>query len=337
MMEGIIPACGASAPVEIVSNPAFVSSGSAMKDLLTPERILLGSRKTEQALAAVDIVASLYNWVPADKIFRIETWSSELAKLMTNAFLAQRISSINAVAAVCEATGAEVGEVSEIVGLDSRISSKFLQPSVGFGGQALTRILVLVYMCETLGLSDAALYWQKVIDINNYSKKKFARNMISQMFNTVQKKKIAIYGFTFKANTTDTRASAAIDVCRELLTERAELYIYDPKATGEQIMSELRNDADKHFRLNPKNRPDVDSLVTIVTDPLEACKDAHAIAILTEWEEFASYDYKAMYDTMKRPACIFDGRRVLNPVELTEIGYSVYQIGAGHDGLGKKE
>jgi len=335
MLTEILPACGASCPIEVISNPAFISSGTAVKDLLEPERILLGSGDSAQASEAVEIVASLYGkWVPNERILRTTTWSSELSKLVTNAYLAQRISSINAVAAVCEATGAEVGEVAEIVGMDSRISSKFLQPSVGFGGQALTRIMVLVYMCETLNLHDAAAYWQSVIDINEYSKTKFARTMISQMFNTVARKKIAILGFTFKKDTTDTRESAAISVCRELLKERAILSVYDPLASPEQILGELRRDAEKYYSSNPGDMPNVDELVTVVTDAPTACEGAHAIAIMTDWDEFKTIDYSAIYETMQRPANIFDGRRMIDVAALKAIGYHAYQIGAGANGNG---
>jgi len=335
MLSDIIPCCGATAPIEVVSNPAFMSSGTALRDLMDPERILLGGASSPQGQQAIAAVASLYTeWVPAERIIRTQTWSAELAKLSTNAFIAQRISSINAVAAVCEATGAEVGEVSEIVGMDSRISSKFLQPSVGFGGQALTRILVLVYMCESLGLHDAAKYWQSVIDINEYSKKKFARTMISRMFNTVSRKKIAILGFAFKANTTDTRESAAIAVCRELLAERATICIYDPKANKAAILKELTSDADKLYERDPSNKPDLEALVTVAPDAASACDGAHAIAILTEWEEFKTLDYAALYSTMVRPAYVFDGRRVVDCAKLAGIGFSVYQVGAGTDGAG---
>jgi len=325
-------------PVEVVSNPVFLSSGTALSDTLEGDRILLGGGRSAEALEACDLVASLYRkWVPEERILKTETWSSELAKLITNAMLAQRISSINAVAAVCEATGAEVGEVSEIVGMDSRINDKFLQPSVGFGGQALTKILMLTYMCESLGLEGAAQYWQSVIDINEYSKKKFSRTMISAMFNTVQRKKIAILGFTFKANTTDTRESAAIAVCRELLTERAELTIYDPLADAGQIMHELRKDVDVSYSLNVKDKPNIDELVTVETDVYKACEGAHAIAILTEHDMFRDLDFAQMYSTMQRPAHVFDGRRVINCAAMRTIGFSVYQIGAGAAGCGDPE
>ena len=310
-----------------------------MQDLSAPERILLGSAQTPSAEAAVEKVASIYrHWVPEEKIIRTLTWSTELAKLVTNAMLAQRVSSINAVAAVCEATGAEVGEVAGIVGMDSRISPKFLVPSVGFGGQALTRINVLVYLAESLNLTEAALYWQSVVDVNEYSKKRFARNMISNMFNTVQRKKIAVLGFTFKANTSETRASPAIDICMHLLTERAQLHIYDPKASKEAIIGELERSAQASFKgKEAKNRPDIASLVTVESTVEAACDCAHAIAILTEWEEFKGLDYAALYGTMQRPAHIFDGRRVIDCDALRKIGFAVYQIGAGADGLGQKQ
>jgi len=338
MLAEIIPCCGATCPVEVISNPAFISSGTAIQDLTEPDRVLLGSihPTSSYGLEAAKIIASLWRtWVPEERIHETSAWSSELAKLVTNAMLAQRVSSINAVAAVCEATGAQVGEVSEIVGMDSRITSKFLQPSVGFGGQALTRIRVLIYMCTSVNLPEAAAYWQSVMDINEYSKKKFARTMISQMFNTVSHKKICILGFAFKKDTTDCRESAAIAVCRELLTERATLSIYDPMASSESIMSQLRQDALEIYRSRPKEMPDIDALVTIESDPYAACFEAHAIAILTEWEEFKTYDYKAMYSTMQRPAHIFDGRRILDCKAMSEIGFSMYQIGAGHNGQGE--
>ena len=312
--------------VEVLSNPEFLAEGTAVRDLEAPDRVLIGGRQTERGLAAVELLAKVYrSWVPAERVKTTNVWSAELAKLIANAMLAQRVSSINTVAQICEATGADVGEVSMIVGMDSRIGSKFLQPSVGFGGSCFQKdILNLIYICESKGLHEVAEYWLQVIKINDLQRKRFSKTIISSMYNTVQKKKIAMFGFAFKKDTGDTRETASIYVGRDLLEERAQLSIYDPEVSKEQMMADLKECVDDTIKENP---PSVDDLVTYETDPYEAAKGAHAIIICTEWDEFKEFDYQKMYDSMMRPAFIFDGRRILKKDELEKIGFSTYIIG----------
>jgi UDPglucose 6-dehydrogenase len=262
------------------------------------------------------------HWVPREQILTTNLWSSELSKLTANAFLAQRISSINSISALCETTGADVNEVSKAIGMDKRIGSRFLQASVGFGGSCFQKdILNLVYLCESFGLPEVAAYWNQVVVMNDYQKKRFALNMIQKMFNTISGKKIALMGFAFKKNTGDTRESASIFVSKYLLQERAKLSIYDPKVEGEQI----RHDFDEYAVLEDGVK--FDDLVTIENDPYVACEGAHAIAIMTEWDEFKTYDYEKIYKSMSKPAFIFDGRNIVDTAALRDIGFEVYAIG----------
>jgi UDPglucose 6-dehydrogenase len=217
----------------ILSNPEFLAEGTAIDNLMNPDRVLIGGEETPDGELAVQALSEIYqNWVPKEKILTTNTWSSELSKLAANAMLAQRISSINSLSAVCESTGADISEVSRAIGLDSRIGSKFLQASVGFGGSCFQKdLLNLVYICENLNLPDVARYWQQVIDMNEYQKNRFSHKIVESLFNTVSDKKIAIFGFAFKKNTGDTRETPAITVCKVLLDEEAKLNIYDPKVS----------------------------------------------------------------------------------------------------------
>jgi len=262
------------------------------------------------------------HWVPADRIICTNLWSSELSKLVANAFLAQRISSINSISELCEATGADVQEVGKAIGKDARIGSRFLNASVGFGGSCFQKdILNLVYLCESFGLKEIAEYWDGVVKINNHQKARFAQKMIKKMFNTVSGKKIVLFGFAFKKDTGDTRETAAVFIAKHLLDDHANIVIYDPKVEYEQI----EFDFSYYNALTPGK--DFKDCVTIATDPYEAVKDAHAIAIMTEWEEFKSYDYKKIYDSMAKPAFAFDGRLILDHDKLVQIGFDVYAIG----------
>jgi len=262
------------------------------------------------------------HWISAERILTTNLWSSELSKLVANAFLAQRISSINSISALCETTGADVSEVSKAVGTDTRIGSKFLQASVGFGGSCFQKdILNLVYLCESFGLTEVAEYWNQVVKINEYQKRRFACRIISQMFNTISGKKICILGFAFKKNTGDTRESPALGVCKYLLAERAQISIFDPKVAPEQVRADFAE-----YDIMPEG-VGFDSLVTLETDPYMAAADAHAIAVMTEWDCFRDYDYSRMYRSMKKPAFVFDGRNILDHVKLQEIGFGVYAIG----------
>ncbi|ADE54586.1 UDP-glucose 6-dehydrogenase [Coraliomargarita akajimensis] len=303
---------------QILSNPEFLAEGTAIADLENPDRVLIGGEETPEGQAAIQKLVDVYaSWVPRENILTTNVWSSELSKLTANAFLAQRISSINAISALCEETGANVDEVAHAIGTDSRIGPKFLKSSVGFGGSCFQKdILNLVYLCEHFGLPDVARYWYGVVEMNDYQKHRFARRVVSTMFNTVSDKKLAVLGFAFKKDTNDTRESAAIYVCQDLIEEQANVAIYDPKVPAEQVYRDLGVDSD-------------DSRVTICTDAYEAAKDAHGILILTEWDEFKALDYKKIYDGMNLPAFLFDGRNLLDLKELREIGFQARGIGQG--------
>ncbi|CAG9855213.1 unnamed protein product [Phyllotreta striolata] len=308
---------------QILSNPEFLAEGTAVTDLLSADRVLIGGEDTKEGRAAVEELCSIYeHWIPRTKIVTMNTWSSELSKLAANAMLAQRISSINSLSAVCEATGADVSEVARAVGLDSRIGSKFLQSSVGFGGSCFQKdILNLVYICECLNLPEVAAYWQQVIDMNEYQKHRFTTKIVESCFNTLSGKKICILGFAFKKNTGDTRESPAIHVAKTLLDEGASIKIYDPKVDKEQIDEDLTN---PYVCENPE---DFRKRIAIYTDPYAASNGCHAIVVCTEWDEFIHLDYKKIYGNMMKPAYIFDGRKILDHQALINMGYHVQTIG----------
>lgn len=298
---------------EVLSNPEFLAEGTAVRDLRDPDRVLIGSRETETGLAAREEVVKIYaNWVSREKIITSNVWSAELSKLVANAFLAQRISSINSMSALCEKTKADINEVAKAIGMDSRIGSKFLRPSVGFGGSCFKKdIMNLVYICDHYGLEEVARYWESVIKINEYQERRFVKTMIKVMFNTVAGKKIAVFGFAFKKDTGDTRESPAIYVSRMLLSEKAHVVVTDPKAMGNAKL----------------DIPEEKGVMEYVDDPYRAAEGAHAVAILTEWDEFAGLDYQRIFDKMEKPAFIFDGRDILDHKKLFEIGFSVFPIG----------
>lgn len=312
-MERILNAAPEGPRFDVVSNPEFLAEGTAVRDLESPDRVLVGSRETPEGIRARKAVVEIYaNWVPGDRILESNIWSSELSKLTANAFLAQRISSINSISALCEKTNAVVDEVAYAIGKDSRIGSKFLKASVGFGGSCFKKdILNLVYICENYGLDEVARYWESVVRINEWQEKRFVRNMLSNLFNTAAGKRIALFGFAFKANTGDTRESPAIEVARGLLEERAVLVITDPKAL-ENARAVLEG---------------VDGNVSFEEDPYQAAEGAHAIALLTEWDLYRSLDYERIFRTMVQPAFIFDGRNILDHEKLHEIGFNVFAIG----------
>jgi UDPglucose 6-dehydrogenase len=317
-IKRILDASGDSCRFQVLSNPEFLAEGTAMEDLEQPDRVLIGGETTPEGNAAVQALVDVYaRWVPREKILTTNLWSSELSKLTANAFLAQRISSINAISALCEATGADVDEVAFAIGKDSRIGPKFLKSSVGFGGSCFQKdILNLVYLCNHFGLPEVAAYWESVVDMNDYQKRRFSRRIVSTLFNTVSGKKIAIFGFAFKKDTNDTRESAAIYVCKDLLEEGAELAIFDPKVSAEQINSDLG--------LNPAA-----DKVTIHRDPYEAAKEAHAIALLTEWDVLrtGNTDYTRIYESMEKPAFFFDGRNLTDLDAMRAIGFEAHGIG----------
>ncbi|KAH7652383.1 UDP-glucose 6-dehydrogenase eukaryotic type protein [Dioscorea alata] len=316
---------------QILSNPEFLAEGTAIQDLFYPDRVLIGGRETPGGQKAIETLKKVYsNWVPEDRIITTNLWSAELSKLAANAFLAQRISSVNAISAMCEATGADVTEVAYAVGKDTRIGPKFLNASVGFGGSCFQKdILNLVYICECNGLPEVAHYWKQVVTINDYQKTRFVNRVVASMFNAVSGKKIAILGFAFKKDTGDTRETPAIDVCKGLLGDKAKISIYDPQVTEDQIKRDLtmnKFDWDHPIHLQPMS-PSAVKQVTVTWDAYEATKGAHGICILTEWDEFKQLDYKKIYDNMQKPAFLFDGRNVVDPEKLREIGFIVYSIG----------
>ena len=298
---------------EVLSNPEFLAEGSAVRDLEFPDRVLVGSRQTESGLKARTQLVEIYsNWVPREKIIESNVWSSELSKLTANAFLAQKISSINSISALCEKTGADVSEISRAIGADSRIGDKFLNASIGFGGSCFKKdILNLVYICESLGLNEVASYWEGVIKINDYQETRFVKKMLSSMFNTLAGKKIALFGFAFKANTGDTRETPAYYVARQLLEERASLSISDPKAIPNAKIDLMDFVDDIRF----------------TEDPYEAAKNADAVVVMTEWDLYKTLDYQKIFDSMRKPAFVFDGRNILDHNELIKIGFEVHAIG----------
>jgi UDPglucose 6-dehydrogenase len=312
-MERILTSTNNDLCFDVVSNPEFLAEGTAIKDLEDPDRVLIGSRETPSGLKARDELVEIYsNWVPEDRIITSSIWSSELSKLVSNAFLAQKISSINSISALCEKADADITEVSRAVGTDSRLGSKFLNASVGFGGSCFKKdILNLVYLCRYYGLKEVARYWEGVVGINEYQKERFVLNMMSSMFNTLAGKKICLLGFAFKANTGDTRESPAIFISKRLLEEMAELVITDPKA-----LENAKTDLDG-----------VDGKVSYIEDPYEASAGCDAIAVMTEWDIFAHLDFEKIYRSMVKPAFIFDGRNILDRKKLFEIGFNVFPIG----------
>ena len=316
-IKEILAANARGVKFEVLSNPEFLAEGTAVADLQMPDRVLIGGERTPGGDAAVKALADVYGrWVPRDRIITTNLWSSELSKLVANAFLAQRISSINSISALCEATGADVDEVANAIGKDSRIGPKFLKASVGFGGSCFQKdILNLVYLCDHFGLPEVATYWESVVKMNDWQKRRFATKIVRVLFNSVSEKKIAVLGFAFKKDTNDTRESAAISVCRDLLAEQARVVVYDPKVPADEIRRDILGTGKEDPRL------------TVVSDPYEAAKDAHAVAIVTEWDEFKKLDYTKIFESMVKPAAIFDGRNILNLDQLKQIGFRTYGIG----------
>lgn len=307
---------------QVLSNPEFLAEGTAVSDLLNPDRVLIGGSEEEGGQAAVRALVEIYaRWVDRSKILTTNIWSSELSKLTANAFLAQRVSSINAISALCEKSGADVDEIARAIGMDSRIGPKFLKASVGFGGSCFQKdILNLVYIARSYGLTEVAGYWEQVISMNDYQKRRFAENIVNRLFNTVSGKKIAIMGWAFKKDTNDTRESAAIYVADYLLNEQAELWVYDPKVKAERVYADLDY-------LNTRGEDENRKLVKVVRDPYEAMQGAHAVAVLTEWDEFKAYDWQRVYDYMKKPAFLFDGRNILDRNKVKALGFEFEAIG----------
>ncbi|HPJ45841.1 MAG TPA: UDP-glucose 6-dehydrogenase [Tenuifilaceae bacterium] len=321
-VKTILSETGNGVNFQVLSNPEFLAEGTAVQDLLEPDRVLIGGDQTPEGLKAIEALTSVYaSWVPRERIIQTRLWSSELSKLTANAFLAQRISSINSISALCEATGADVDEVAFAIGSDSRIGSKFLKSSVGFGGSCFQKdILNLVYLCEHFNLPEVAAYWEQVIIMNDYQKKRFANSIIHTLFNTVSGKKIAMLGWAFKKDTNDTRESAAIYVSDHLMNDKARITVYDPKVPAKSMYDDLDY-------LQTRSSDENHELLAVVDDAYEACKDAHAVAVITEWDEFKTLDWQRIYDSMMKPAFVFDGRNILDHQELTKIGFKVKAIG----------
>jgi UDPglucose 6-dehydrogenase len=316
-MLTILRANSRNGTFQVLSNPEFLAEGTAIADLQKPDRILIGGERTaegEKAMAAlVDVYA---RWVPRDRIITSNLWSSELSKLVANAFLAQRISSINSISALCEATGADVDEVAHAIGTDSRIGPKFLKASVGFGGSCFQKdILNLVYLCGHFGLPEVAEYWENVVRMNDWQKSRFTQQIVRTLFNTVSGKRIAVLGFAFKKDTNDTRESAAISVVRGLLEENATVVVYDPKVPADEI----RRDVLGAGAENPN--------LVVAESAAQAAEGAHALAVLTEWDEFKTLDFASIYAGMHKPAFVFDGRNILPRAEMQKLGFRVFAIG----------
>ena len=314
---------------QILSNPEFLAEGTAISDLHNPDRILIGHEESPAGLAAAKQLISVYaHWVPEEKILLTNVWSSELTKLTANAFLAQRISSMNCISAICEKTGADVNEVARACGADSRIGSKFLRASVGFGGSCFQKdVLNLVYIADSLGLNEVARYWESVVEMNNFQRNRFANDIVHTMFDTLLNKPIAVFGFAFKADTGDTRESSAIYVCNLLLQEGAILHIHDPMVSKEQMFFEL------NYLNTTITREVFDQKVKVFTDPYECAQGTHALVVMTEWQVFNTYDYKKIYDSMVKPSFVFDGRNLLDRKMLRDIGFCTHGIGVEPDTL----
>ena len=322
-MKTILKANSEEGKFQVLSNPEFLAEGTAVSDMSNPDRILIGGDPSAEGQAAVAALANVYGqWIPDERIVRTNLWSSELSKLVANAFLAQRISSINSISALCERTEADVDEVANAIGMDSRIGPKFLKASVGFGGSCFQKdLLNLVYLSGHFGLPEVANYWQAVIDMNEWQKERFSANIVQTLFNTVRGKKIGIWGFAFKKDTNDTRESAAIYICRDLIMEGANIAIYDPQVSLEQIYSDL-----EYIGMD---RAMLEKQILYCKSCEESAEGAHGVAVLTEWDEFKNANFESIFTNMYKPAFLFDGRNIINAQKVREIGFEFYSIGKG--------
>ena len=322
-IKNILNNTGNGVQFQILSNPEFLAEGTAVADLLQPDRVLIGGDPSPEGQKAVAQLKEIYaNWVDDNRILTTNLWSSELSKLTANAFLAQRVSSMNAMSELCEKTGANVDEVAKAIGMDSRIGSKFLKSSVGFGGSCFQKdILNLVYISKSFGLHEVADYWEQVIIMNDHQKRRFSKKIVTTLYNTVADKKITFLGWAFKKDTNDTRESAAIYVANDLINEQALVAVYDPKVSYKQVLSDLDYLESRSSENNANQTQSFDS-------PYDACKNSHAIAILTEWDEFKTYDWQKIYDNMMKPAFVFDGRNLLDKAKLEKIGFQYQGIGS---------
>jgi UDPglucose 6-dehydrogenase len=321
-IKSILNHTGNGVQFQILSNPEFLAEGTAVEDLLQPDRVLIGGDSTLEGIQAIQALVEVYaTWVPENRILTTNVWSSELSKLTANAFLAQRVSSINALSELCEKTGADVNEVARAIGMDSRIGPKFLKASVGFGGSCFQKdILNLVYIAKAYGLHEVADYWEQVIIMNDHQKRRFSKNIVRTLYNTISDKKITFLGWAFKKDTNDTRESPAIYVADDLLNEQAKIAVYDPKVSEKKVLADLNYLETRPSDVNKQE-------VKVISDPYEACQGAHAIAVLTEWDEFKTFDWQKIYDNMQKPAFVFDGRNLLDGNQLRAIGFVYQAIG----------
>ena len=323
-----LDACSENKTFDVLSNPEFLSEGSAIHDLMYPDRVLIGGEEE----SAIDSLTEIYsNWVPKSKILRTNIWSSELAKLTANAFLAQRISSINSIAALCEATGADIREVSRAIGSDSRIGSKFLDAGPGFGGSCFKKdILNLVYLCEYFGLPEVAEFWEGVVKLNYWHQDRISQLVVKKLFGTVTGKKISILGFAFKANTNDTRESASIKICKDLLKEGAYLSIHDPKVDSDQIAKDLKMKEKKSFKTNKLIKENSQEGNWYFSDEIyESINNADAVLVLTEWGDYTNINWDKVSKIMRKPSWIFDTRSIIEPGKVIETGLNFWRLGDG--------
>ena len=322
VIQTILDSTGNGVQFDVLSNPEFLAEGTAIKDLFNADRVLIGGRETDQGEKAINQLVDVYaNWIPKERIIKTNLWSSELSKLVANAFLAQRVSSINAISELCEVTEANIEDISKAIGADSRIGSKFLNASVGFGGSCFQKdILNLVYISKSLGLNEVSEYWEQVIKMNNHQRNRFAKKIIKNLFGTVSGKKITLLGWAFKKDTNDTRESAAIYIADKLIEEGAIISVYDPKVNKQQMFNDINY-------LNSRPEVENEKLLKYYDNPYDACKDSHAIAIVTEWDEFIDYDWNMIFEKATKPVSIFDGRNIIEKEKVQSIGFNYFGTG----------
>ena len=313
---------------EILSNPEFLAEGTAIKDLYKSDRVLIGSEDTESAKEAVEKLCEIYErWIPKEKILLTNIWSSELSKLASNAFLAQRISSINSLSAFCEKTGAKIQEVASAVGKDIRIGDKFLNASIGFGGSCFKKdILNLVYLSNYYGLNEVGEYWHQVVKMNDYQKSRFVKKILESLKDRIVNSKIVLMGWSFKKNTNDSRESASIYLANELIKKGANIIVIDPLSNISKIKDDLFDFiGGEDFEDYSYN--EIKDKIQYCANYFEASKNADAIVISTEYDEFKNYNWEKLYSIVTKPALIFDGRILLDRNKLEKIGFNIYQIG----------
>lgn len=322
VIQTILDSTGNGVQFDVLSNPEFLAEGTAIRDLFKADRVLIGGRETDRGEKAINQLVDIYaNWIPKERIIKTNLWSSELSKLVANAFLAQRVSSINAISELCEVTEANIEDISRAIGADSRIGSKFLNASVGFGGSCFQKdILNLVYISKSLGLNQVSEYWEQVVKMNNHQRNRFAEKILKNLFGTVSGKKITLLGWAFKKDTNDTRESAAIYIADKLIEEGAIISVYDPKVNKQQMFNDINY-------LNSRPEVENEKLLKYYDNPYDACKDSHAIAIITEWDEFIDYDWNMIFEKATKPVSIFDGRNIIEKEKVQSIGFNYFGTG----------